>query len=91
MGIIVFEEAGRVNIAVADSGDMIPEDKAGHIFEPFFMGDESRNSKGGSGLGLSVAMKVTQMHGFRLKLIQGSLLNRYKELSGYTKAFVISM
>jgi signal transduction histidine kinase len=91
VGIVVFEEAGRVNIAVADNGEMIPEDKADHIFEPFFMGDESRNSKGGSGLGLSVAMKVTQMHGFRLKLIQGSILNRYKELSGYTKSFVISM
>lgn len=91
IGIIVFKDEERINIAVADSGIPIADDIAGHIFEPFFMGDESRNSRGGSGLGLSVAKKITDMHGFKLKLIRGRDLARYKELKGYTKAFLIEM
>ena len=89
IGIFVYEDGGRLNIAVADKGKPIPGDIAGHIFEPFFMGDESRNSRGGSGLGLSVAKKITDMHGYKLKLIQGQDINRYPQLKGYNKAFVI--
>ena len=48
------------------------------------MGDESRNSRGGSGLGLSVSKKVIDMHGGRLWLEQPSA-------EGYTKAFCIRM
>ncbi len=91
IGVIIFEEAGKLNIAVADRGRPIPEDKAAHIFEPFFMGDESRNSRGGSGLGLSVAGKITGMHGFKLRLIQGEALKNHRELKNYGKAFVISV
>ncbi len=89
IGIVICKEGERLNIAVADKGAPIADDIADHIFEPFFMGDESRNSRGGSGLGLSVANKITDMHGFKLKLIQGGNLGRFKQLKGYTKAFVI--
>ena len=46
------------------------------------MGDESRNSHGGSGLGLSVSRKVIDMHGGKLWLEQPA--------EGiYTKAFCV--
>lgn len=74
---------GRVYLAVADNGEDIPEELAKHLFEPFAMGDNSRNSKGGSGLGLSIAHKIICKHGWNLSLVKG-----YK---GYTKAFLIEI
>ncbi len=68
-------------IAVADSGERIPLELQLHLFEPFAMSDESRSSKGGSGLGLSIAAKVVRMHGWEI-----GLDNLFP---GYTKAFVI--
>ena len=91
IGISVCEDGNRLNITIADKGKPVPEDMAVHIFEPFFMGDASRNSRGGSGLGLSVAKKITDMHGFKLRLLQGSDINKIRGIGDYSKAFVISM
>ena len=44
-------------IKVMDSGERIDLELAQQLFDPFVMGDESRNSRGGSGLGLSVSKK----------------------------------
>lgn len=74
------EMEDTMKIIIADNGDAIEPQVAEHLFEPFAMGDESRNSKGGSGLGLSIAAKVVKMHGWELVL---------EGYPGYTKAFVI--
>ena len=71
-------------IKVMDSGERIDPALAGHLFDPFVMGDESRNSRGGSGLGLSVSKKVIEMHGGNLTLEQPTE-------EGYTKAFCIKI
>lgn len=73
----------RIRIMVEDNGNMIPPMIAEHIFEPFVVADASRESKGGSGLGLSIAKKIVQMHGGTLELIQ-----YYEEQK---KSFVIDM
>lgn len=75
------EEAAGVMVVVADDGNTIPDDISGHIFEPFAKGDSSRRS-GGSGLGLSIAKKVIDMHGWDLKFVS-------KPDDRNTKAFVI--
>lgn len=75
------EEAAGVRVVVADDGNAIPDDISGHIFEPFAKGDSSRRS-GGSGLGLSIAKKVINMHGWDLKFVS-------KPDDRNTKAFVI--
>lgn len=69
-------------ITVADDGEQIDDELAGHIFEPFTRGDKARGTKGGSGLGLSIASRIVQMHGGELKL------NRDYGHE-YTKAFQI--
>lgn len=69
-------------IKVMDSGNRIDDSLMEHLFDPFVMGDESRNSRGGSGLGLSVSKKVIDMHGGKLWLEQPAQ-------EGYTKAFCI--
>lgn len=60
-----------MSIRVSDDGVRIPEETAKYIFDPFVSGDESRRSKGGSGLGLSIAHKAIAMHGGTLTLEQG--------------------
>ena len=71
-------------IKVMDSGERIDPELAQQLFDPFVMGDESRNSRGGSGLGLSVSKKVIEMHG-------GSLTLEQPTEEGYTKAFCIKI
>ena len=82
-----------IRIIVADTGKMIPDDKKDTIFDPFVMGDESRQSKGGSGLGLSIARKVVEMHGSKIRLLQGDEVKKLgiktEEGASFTKAFEI--
>ena len=73
-----------IKIVIADNGSPIGEEIVGHIFEPFVTGDESRNTKSGSGLGLSIAKKVVIMHG-------GDLVLDHEINDEYTKAFVITL
>jgi signal transduction histidine kinase len=55
--------ADRLQVSVADTGiGIAPEDQP-HIFERFYKADKSRRpSEGGSGLGLSIAKKVVELH-----------------------------
>lgn len=77
------QEKGVVQVAVSDNGGLIPTFLAEQIFEPFAMGDASRTAQSGSGLGLSIAKKIVEMHGWSLELKQ-----YYEE---YRKSFVIQI
>lgn len=66
--LIICVELQRIDkkerITIADNGRGVEEDKLPHIFEQFYRGDESRNSKNeGSGLGLYVCQYIVQQHG----------------------------
>lgn len=71
-------------VTVADDGMEIDRAFAAHIFEPFSRADSARSTNGGSGLGLSIAYKIVQMHG-------GELCVKLDYGQGYTKAFQIWM
>ena len=77
------ERMGLVTVRVADTGSPIPEDIRETLFEPFSKGDKSRSDGKGSGLGLSIAKKVIDMHGYNLSLEEGP--------AGYTKSFTIKL
>ncbi len=84
--IIILEmkvEKQNVQIIVKDNGKMIEPLIAEHIFEPFVMADASRDSNGGSGLGLSIAKKIVEMHGGTITLLQ--------DFERQEKSFVINM
>lgn len=87
----VKDEIDSARLFIADSGEAIPEELEQKLFEPFVMGDESRSTKGGSGLGLSVSRKICELHGGRLKLVQKPEMGRYQLDPGYNKVFVISL
>ena len=52
-----------VSITVSDNGQGMEEEKLPYIFEQFYRGDESRNSKhDGNGLGLFVCRYIVKEH-----------------------------
>ena len=64
-----IRERHQVRIRLGDDGEGIAPELREHLFEPFVVGDESRNSKHGTGLGLSVAKRVVEAHGGRIRLL----------------------
>jgi signal transduction histidine kinase len=52
----------RLEVAVVDTGEGIPEAAIGRVFEPFWRGDTARSSPG-SGLGLALARRIVEALG----------------------------
>ena len=68
---------GWVRISVADTGIGISEEQQEFIFERFYRTDKARSREfGGSGLGLSIALRIAQAHNGKItvtsKLHEGS-------------------
>jgi two-component system sensor histidine kinase ChiS len=62
-------EPGIARVCVSDTGVGIPEDFRERVFEKFFQVDGTDTRKhGGSGLGLSIAREIVELHGGRLWL-----------------------
>lgn len=62
-------DAKRVQIAVADTGIGIPNEKIEEIFEPFHQLDSSSTRKaGGAGIGLTLAKRIVEAHGSKLQI-----------------------
>ena len=91
IGLFAYRDLDRIYVLVADSGVLIAEEQARHLFEPFARGDKARVSDGGSGLGLSIAQKIVQMHGWQMRLVQQPRIQHYEKAAGFAKAFVIQM
>lgn len=89
VGLLVRQGETELCICVADNGEHIPWELAEHMFEPFAKGDASRKSGTGSGLGLSIAKKIVEMHGFYLEFVQYPKTETQNGIEGYTKEFVI--
>ncbi len=57
------QQDGHVDFKITDTGIGIAEEDRLHVFERFFKADRSRQrAGGGSGLGLSIAQKIVDMH-----------------------------
>ncbi len=54
---------GLVEVIVSDTGSGIPEEAQPRVFDRFFRADPSRNSRGSTGLGLSLVRTIMELHG----------------------------
>ena len=85
---------GWVKISITDTGIGISEEQQEFIFERFYRTDKARSREfGGSGLGLSIALRIAQSHNGKLtvtsKLHEGSTFTLWlpeaQETSGNTQ------
>lgn len=82
-GIVSQDGEDIIRIVVADDGPKIAENLKEVLFDTFAVGDSSRNTKNGSGLGLSISKKIVERH-------DGKIYYTDTWEDGY-KAFIIEM
>lgn len=59
--IKVEQRDGRVKVSVFNTGDPIPEESLGHLWEKFYKVDKARTRRyGGSGVGLSIVKAIME-------------------------------
>jgi len=65
-----IEEEDWILIQISDTGAGIPEEDLPHVFDRFWKGDQSRARQEGvgSGLGLSIAKGIIEMHQGRISI-----------------------
>lgn len=65
--IRAYPEEDEVHIAISDTGLGIPAEHLSHIFTRFYRVDKSRSrAGGGSGIGLTIAKSLVEVHGGRI-------------------------
>ena len=75
--IILFRDEKKLTLTVKNDGNLIPFQLKNKIFEPFFR-VENQDSASGTGIGLSLAHSLTQLHFGSLELISDSTLNIFE-------------
>lgn len=71
VGVHASLDAGRLVVAVIDSGPGVPEFERARIFDRFVRGDDARIGDG-SGLGLTIARSIARRHGGDVILAPGA-------------------
>lgn len=73
---------GLVETTVIDKGVGIPSNVVGHVFDKFYRSHSSKNSVGGTGLGLFLSKAIIEAHG-------GQIWVKSKEKEGSTFGFTV--
>lgn len=69
--IKTYSKDNKFIMEVIDTGIGISKEGIRHAFDRFYREDKARSrEKGGSGLGLSIAYMITQLHGGNIKIMQ---------------------
>ncbi len=64
----LMQKEDKVELTIEDHGIGIPEYDISRIYEPFFTGENGRNTKGSSGIGLYFCKEVCDMLGHELTI-----------------------
>lgn len=63
------ETDNKILLTLGDNGKGIPKNVRENIFKPFVVGDEARSNNTGTGLGLTIANSIVNLHNGKMKLI----------------------
>jgi signal transduction histidine kinase len=75
----------RFVLRVIDDGPGIPDHELSKLVERHFRGNAARSREpGGRGLGLTIAFRVAQVHGWQLRLVKAKCGGLQVELDGTT-------
>ncbi|WP_431241210.1 hybrid sensor histidine kinase/response regulator transcription factor [Flavobacterium sp. P21] len=77
VSISLFRDDKKLTLIVKNDGNLIPFQLKDKIFEPFFRVDNMDNTSG-TGIGLSLAHSLTQLHNGNLQLIADPKLNIFE-------------
>ncbi len=69
----LVDRGKKVKVILADNGVGVEETTRKNIFLPFVMGDKSRSSGYGTGLGLCIAKRVVDLHHGKIECIEEPL------------------
>lgn len=61
VSVAIQDRGQRLDVTVCNSGECIPQDRIGKIFNKFYQADES-HSKEGNGIGLALVKMITELH-----------------------------
>ncbi len=65
----LYGDGDRVDMVIRNSGEPIPSDEIGRIFERFYRVNKARSrTEGGYGLGLSIAKTILDSHGAKINV-----------------------
>ncbi len=73
----MISDNNHIFIKIRNDGDLIPLDLREKIFDPFYQGDKHRNSPSSSGIGLSLARSLTELHDGSLYYHHDQALNEF--------------
>ncbi|MDR2913385.1 MAG: response regulator [Tannerella sp.] len=73
----LISDDNHIYIKIRNDGDLIPIDLREKIFDPFYQGDKHRNSPSSSGIGLSLARSLTELHDGSLYYHHDQSLNEF--------------
>jgi len=60
---------GAVDMSVSDEGSGIPREEHERIFDPFYQSPFNNELRRGTGVGLTIAKRLTEMHGGRIAVV----------------------
>lgn len=86
--VSLFQEASETVISFKNDTTFLTEEDAAHLFERFYMQDDSRN-RGGTGLGLTVAKALAKEMGARLEagVLEGKEIERQSNAAGEAEGY----
>jgi len=80
--VLVKDSVDSYNVFLENNGTPIDKLIVDKLFDPFVMGDKSRKTGGGSGLGLAVVKKIMNLHGGNIE---------YSSNQTYVNSFKLSL